>query len=88
MTGASVMDLRLSYEMSAAKDFKDFSRALFAARALQVDHNILLRSIGDRSIEDAIQEFGFTEKQAKETIKAAKKELKQADKDWKKQQRH
>lgn len=86
MTGASVLDLRLLYEMSTARNFKDFSRALFAARALQLDHNILLRSIGDRSIEDAIQEFGITRDQAKETVKAAKKELEKADKEWKKQQ--
>ena len=82
MTGATTIDLRMLYEVSGAKDFEEFSRTLYVARILRLDHGLLLRSLHSQSLERSLYEFGIDEKQVEEAIETAKKALKEADKAW------
>ncbi len=82
MTGLGILGLRILYETSGAETFKEFARALLAAHNLRLDRQLVLRSLYGNDLKQIIQEFGFTEEQAKEAIDRAKEQLKIAQEQW------
>ena len=56
--------------------------ALLTANILRLDRQLVLRSLYENDLEEIIQDFGYTEKQAKEAIHQAKEQLKVAKKTW------
>ncbi len=75
-TGLGILGLLIMYETSGAETFEEFARALLTAHNLRLDRQLVLRSLYENDLEETIQEFGFTEEQAKEAIKQAKQQLK------------
>jgi hypothetical protein len=82
MTGLGILGLRILYEVSGAETFEEFSHALLTANILRLDRQLVLRSLYENDLEEIIQDFGYTEKQAKEAIHQAKEQLKVAKKTW------
>ncbi len=84
VTGMGILELRILYETSGAETFEEFAQALLTAQHLRLDRQLVLRSLYENDLEETIQEFGFTEEQAKEAINQAKEQLKFAQEMWKK----
>ena len=84
VTGMGILGLRILYETSGAETFKQFAQALLAAHNLRLDRNLVLRSLYQTDLEQTLQQFGFTEKQAEKAIDQAKKQLKIAQEAWEK----
>ncbi len=82
MTGLGILGLRILYEVSGAETFEEFSHALVAANILRLDRQLVLRSLYENDLEEIIQDFGYTKKQAKEAIHQAKEQLEVAKKTW------
>ena len=82
LTGLGILGLRILYEVSGAETFEEFAHALVAANILRLDRQLVLRSLYENDLEEIIQDFGYTEKQAKEAIHQAKEQLKVAKKSW------
>jgi len=82
MTGLGILGLRILYETSGAETFEEFARALLTAHNLRLDRQLVLRSLYGNDLKQIIQEFGFTEEQAKEAIDRAKEQLKIAQEQW------
>jgi len=82
LTGLGILGLRILYEVSGAETFEEFAQALLAANILRLDRQLVLRSLYESDLEEIIQAFGYTEKQAKEAIHQAKEQLKVAKKTW------
>lgn len=79
-TGAGPLQLRFLYEMSGAENYKEFSRALMAAHNLRVNRQLVLYSLHEKKLEEALQDAGITEDRAKAAIRTAKRMLEDADK--------
>ncbi len=84
VTGMGILGLRILYETSGAETFKQFAQALLTAHNLRLDRNLVLRSLYQNDLEEILQEFGFTEKQAEKAIDQAKQQLKIAKEAWEK----
>ncbi len=84
VTGMGILGLRILYETSGAETFKLFAQALLTAHNLRLDRNLVLRSLYQNDLEEILQEFGFTEKQAEKAIDQAKQQLKIAKEAWEK----
>ena len=82
LTGLGILGLRILYEVSGAETFEEFSHALLTANILRLDRQLVLRSLYENDLEEIIQDFGYTKKQAKEAIHQAKEQLKVAKKTW------
>ncbi len=82
LTGLGILGLRILYEVSGAETFEEFAHALVAANILRLDRQLVLRSLYEIDLEEIIQDFGYTRKQAKEAIDQAKEQLKVAKKSW------
>jgi len=82
LTGLGILGLRILYEVSGAESFEEFAHALVAANILRLDRQLVLRSLYEIELEEIIQDFGYTRKQAKEAIDQAKEQLKVAKKTW------
>ena len=82
LTGLGILGLRILYEVSGAETFEEFSHALLTANILRLDRQLVLRSLYENDLEEIIQNFGYTKKQAKEAIHQAKAQLKVAKKTW------
>ncbi len=84
VTGLGILGLRILYETSGAETFEEFARALLTSYNLRLDRQLVLRSLYENDLEETLQEFGFTEEQAKEAIHQAKEQLKVAKEAWEK----
>ncbi len=84
VTGMGILGLRILYETSGAETLEEFAQALLTAQNLRLDRQLVLRSLYENDLEETIQEFGFTEEQAKEAIDQAKEQLKFAQEVWEK----
>ncbi len=84
VTGMGVLALRILYETSGAETFKQFAQALLTAHILRLDRNLVLRALYQSDLEEILQEFGLTEKQAEKAIDQAKQQLKIAKEAWEK----
>ena len=84
ITGLGILGLRILYETSGAATFEEFARALLTAHNLRLDRQLVLRSLYENALEKTLQEFGFTQEQAKEAIDQAKQQLKMAKEQWEK----
>ena len=84
VTGLGILGVRILYETSGAETFEEFAHALLTARNLRLDRQLVLRSLYENDLEETLQEFGFTEEQAKEAIHRAKEQLKIAKEAWEK----
>jgi hypothetical protein len=82
LTGLGILGLRILYEVSGAETFEEFAHALVAANILRLDRQLVLRSLYENDLEEIIQDFGYTKKQAKEAIHQAEEQLKVAKKTW------
>jgi hypothetical protein len=79
-----LVEIRMLYETSGAKDFKEFSRAFIVARNLRFDPQIVLRALWEQSLKEVLQDFGLPEDQAKRALKIARDQLEYANEEWKK----
>ena len=84
ITGLGILGLRILYETSGAETFEQFARALLTAHNLRLDRQLVLRSLYENALEKTLQDFGFTQEQAKEAIDQAKQQLKMAQEQWEK----
>ncbi len=84
LTGLGILGLRILYETSGARTFEEFTHALLTAHNLRLDRQLVLRSLYENELKKTLQEFGFTEEQAKKAIDQAKKQLKAAKELWEK----
>ena len=84
VTGMGVLALRILYETSGAETFKQFAQALLTAHILRLDRNLVLRALYQSDLEEILQEFGLTEKQAEKAIDQAKQQFKIAKEAWEK----
>ena len=84
ITGLGILGLRILYETSGAETFEQFARALLTAHNLRLDRQLVLRSLYENALEKTLQDFGFTQEQAKEAIDQAKQQLKMAKEQWEK----
>ncbi len=84
ITGLGILGLRILYETSGAETFEQFARALLTAHNLRLDRQLVLRSLYENALEKTLQDFGFTQEQAKEAINQAKQQLKMAKEQWEK----
>jgi hypothetical protein len=82
ITSLDILGLRLLYATSGAREYDEFAQALLVAGQLQLNQQLVLRALNEKSLEEILQDFGFNENQAKEAIKVAKKHLETADKEW------
>ncbi len=82
LTGLGILGVRILYEVSGAETFEEFAHALVAANILRLDRQLVLRSLYQNDLEEIIQDFGYTKKQAKEAIHQAKEQLEVAKKTW------
>jgi len=55
---------------------------LLTAHILRLDRQLVLRSLYGNDLKGIIQEFGFTEDQAKKAIDQAKQQLRVAQDQW------
>ncbi len=84
ITGLGILGLRILYETSGAETFEEFARALLIAHNWRLDRQLVLRSLYENELKKTLQEFGFTEEQAKEAIDQAKEQLKVVKEAWEK----
>ncbi len=84
VTGLGILGLRILYETSGAETFDEFARALLTSHNLRLDRQLVLRSLYSNDLKETLQEFGFTEEQAKDAIDQAKQQLKMAKDQWEK----
>ena len=84
VTGLGILGLRILYETSGAETFEEFARALLTAHNLRLDRQLVLRSLYKNDLEETLQEFGFTQEQAKKAIDQARQQLKAAREQWEK----
>jgi len=82
LTGLGILGLRILYETSGAETFEEFTHALLTAHNLRLDRRLVLRSLYENELKKTLQEFGFTEEQAKEAIDQAKEQLKVVKEAW------
>ncbi len=84
LTGLGILGLRIIYGTSGAETFEEYTHALLTSNNLRLDRYLVLRSLYENDLEKILQNFGFTEEQAKEAIDRAKEQLKVAKKAWEK----